>query len=150
MRYNMAVTIRPMSVDDFAPVYKLGLRCYNVLDKPYNYWSIREVAAHLEGNPDLCYVAADDGNVVGFALGDRNFEILEKTGHLEWIAVSPEYRRQGIATRLIETIERVFREMGKEQMVTDISSQNAASRSLARKSGFSEGISVTFFVKKLR
>jgi ribosomal protein S18 acetylase RimI-like enzyme len=139
-----------MNVDDFTPVYKLGLRCYNVLDKPYNYWSIREVAAHLEGNPELCYVAEENGNVVGFVLGEESYQVLENTGHLEWIAVAPEYRRQGVATRLVEHIMRIYQGLGKEQVVTDISRDNAASRGMARKSGFTEGISVTFFVKTIR
>jgi len=146
----MAITIRPMSVDDFVQVYKLSLRCYDVQDKPYNYWSIREVAHHLEVNPCLCYVAEDDnGQVVGFALGEENFEILENTGHLEWAAVAPEYRRQGLATRLMETLVQVYQKLGKARVVADISSANSASRGLARKMGFDEGISVTFFVKEL-
>lgn len=145
----MSITIRPMNVDDFAQVYKLGLRCYNVLDKPYNYWSIREVANHLEAYPHLCYVAEDNGQVVGFALGEKSYQILENAGHIEWVAVAPEYRRQGLATRLMETLVQVYRELGKKQVVGDISSDNPASRSMARKMGFREGISVTFFVKKL-
>lgn len=142
-------TIRPMTVEDFAQVYRLGLRCYDVRDKPYNYWSIREVAHHLEANPHLCYVAEDDGKVIGFALGDEHFEILEDTGHLEWVAVAPEYTRRGIASQLIESLVRVYRGLGKAQVATDISTTNAASRGMARKLGFDEGISVTFFVKEL-
>ena len=145
----MAITIRPMSVDDLAQVYKLGLRCYNVQDKPYNYWSIREVAHHVEANPGLCYVA-DDGKVIGFTLGEASYEVLENTGHLEWVAVAPEYRHRGIASQLIETMVRAFQELGKARVVADVSSDNGASRALARKLGFSEGISVTFFVKELR
>jgi ribosomal protein S18 acetylase RimI-like enzyme len=138
-----------MRVADFGEVYELGLRCYDVLDKPYNYWSIREVADHLEGNPGLCFVAEADGRVVGFTLGDASFEILDDTGHLEWIAVAPEYRRQGVAVRLIEQIVDAFRELGKGRVVTDIASGNAASRAMAARTGFTEGISVTFFAKEL-
>ena len=143
-------SIRPMAVDDFSPVYKLGLRCYNVLDKPYNYWSLREVASHLEGNPDLCFVAESERRVVAFVMGDRQFEILKNTGHLEWIAVDEEFRRQGIASCLIREMEQVFRRLGKEQIVADISSENTVSRAMAQHSGFSKGISVTFFIKKLK
>ena len=145
----MSVTIRSMTVDDFSQVYQLGLRCYDVLDKPYNYWTIREVADHLESNPDLCYVADDGGKVVGFALGEDSFVILENTGHLEWVAVAPEYRRHGLAGRLVETLVEVYRSKGKDRVVADISSENGASRGMARKLGFAEGISVTFFVKEL-
>ena len=145
----MAVIIRPMSVDDFAQVYKLGLRCYNVRDKRYSYGSIAEVAHHLESNPHLCYVADDGGQVIGFGLGEEQYETLENTGHLEWLAVAPEYRRQGVALRLIDELVRVFRELGRAAVVADISSANTASQGMVRKAGFTEGISVTFFVKEL-
>jgi len=147
----MAITIRPMSIDDFAPAYKLGLRCYDVQDRPsYSYWTIREVAHHLETSPHLCYVAEDDNRqVVGFALGEEDFVMLENTGYLEWVAVAPEYRRQGIASQLVETLLRVYQRLGKSRVVSDISSTNAASRRLVRKLGFTEGISLTFFVKEL-
>ena len=144
-----AATVRPMRVDDFAEVYELGLRCYDVLDKPYNYWSVREVADHLEGNPGLCFVAEADGRVVGFVLGDETFEILEEAAHLEWIAVAPEYRRQGIADALLETAVDAVRRLGKTRVVADVASDNAYSPALARKHGFTEGVSVTYFVKEL-
>src|SRR6266508_2206259 len=83
-----------MEVKDFAAVYELGLRCYKVTDKPYNYWSLAEVADHLQRNPELCLVADVEGDVAGFILGDATFEIIEDTAHLEWLAVSPEHRRR--------------------------------------------------------
>lgn len=144
------VEIRPMRVADFAQVYELGLASYDVLDKPYNYWSIREVADHLEGNPGLCYVAEADGAIVGFALADATFELIENTGHLEWIAIAPAFRRHGLATRLISVVSDALREAGKERVVADIASDNPASRAMAARAGFTEGISVTYFQKELR
>jgi ribosomal protein S18 acetylase RimI-like enzyme len=143
------VEIRPMAVEDFAAVYRLGCRCYDVLDKPYNYWSIREVADHLESNPHLCFVAVADGDVVGFALGAEAFELLENTAHLEWVAVAPELRRAGVAARLIAATVEAVEKLGKVRVVADVSTANAASRGLFAKLGFSEGISVTFFGKEL-
>ena len=32
------------------------------------------------------------------SLGAESYEILEDTGHLEWVAVAPEHRRDGLAT----------------------------------------------------
>ena len=145
----MDTPVRHMTVEDLPAVYNLGLRCYDVLDKPYNYWSVREVAAHLETNPGLCFVAEHEGEVVGFALGEESYEVIEDMGHLEWIAVAPEHRRMGLATRLIETAVDAFLQLGKRAVVADISSTNEASRAMARRTGFTEGISVTFFVKSL-
>ena len=61
----MTAEIRPMKIEDLPAVYRLGTRCYHVHDKPYNYWSVREVADHVEGSPELCFVAEADGEVVG-------------------------------------------------------------------------------------
>jgi ribosomal protein S18 acetylase RimI-like enzyme len=138
-----------MTVRDFGAVYELGLRCYDVTDKPYNYWSIAEVADHLQNHPALCYVAEADGQVVGFVLGSDTFEIIEDTGHIEWVAVAPEARRQGLASRLLQTLVDEIAKMGRSSVVTDIAADNPYSRGLARKLGFSEGLTVTYFTKEL-
>ena len=146
----MEPAIRPMEVRDFAAVYELGLRSYKVTDKPYNYWSIREVADHLERNPGLCFVAEAEGRVVGFLLGDEEFEILDDTAHLEWIAVDEAYRRHGVAQRLLSEGVAAVERLGKRAVVADVASDNPYSRGLAAKLGFEEGLSVTYFTKRLR
>lgn len=146
----MTPALRPMEVEDLPAVYRLGTRCYDVRDKPYNYWSVREVADHLESWPELCLVADDGGEVVGFALASPSYEILEDTGHLEWVAVAPERRRNGLAVQLIEAVVDELRRRGCAAVVADVSSENAASRTLFRRTGFDEGISITFFTRPLR
>lgn len=146
----MDAAIRPMEVRDFPAVYQLGARAYKLTDKPYNYWSIREVADHLEGNPGLCFVAEADGRVVGFILGDESFEILEDTAHLEWIAVDEEFRRHGIGQRLFAEAVAAVERLGNSAVVADIATDNPYSRGLAEKLGFEEGLSVTYFTKRFR
>ena len=145
----MSAAIRSMQVEDLPAVYRLGLRCYDVLDKPYNYWSVREVADHFETETELCFVADVGGDVVGFALGAASYEILDDTGHLEWIAVAPEHRREGLAVRLIDTFIEALRARSRKHVVADVSSANEASRVLFARAGFDEGISVTFFTRRL-
>jgi [ribosomal protein S18]-alanine N-acetyltransferase len=145
----VSAAVRRAGVEDLPGIYRLGLRCYDVLDKPYNYWSVREVADHLESHPGLCFVAENDGEVVGFVLGAESYEILEDTGHLEWIAIAPEQRRDGLATRLIDTFVDALRAAGRKEVVADVSSANEASRALFARAGWREGISVTFFTKRL-
>jgi ribosomal protein S18 acetylase RimI-like enzyme len=139
-----------MALDDLPAVYRLGTRCYDVRDKPYNYWSLREVADHFDCNPELCFVAQSEGEVVGFALAAPSYEVLEDVGHLEWLAVAPEHRRDGLATQLIEAVVEKVRALGRAHVVADVSSANDASRALFRQAGFEEGISVTFFTRRLR
>jgi len=134
---------------DFGAVYELGVRCYKLTDKPYNYWSIREVADHLQGCPQLCLVAESEGEIVAFGLGTDSFEIIEDTAHLEWIAVAPEHRRQGVGGEILSRLVDIARGMGRRRVVADIATDNAYSQGMARKVGFREGLSVTYFVKDL-
>ena len=145
----MSAVVRPMTLDDLPHVYRLGTECYDLEDKPYNYWSVREVADHFEGSPDLCFVGDSDGAVVGFALAAPSYEILENTGHLEWLAVAQEHRRSGLATQLIDAVVARLRAKGLRDIVADVSSANEASRALFSRAGFEEGISVTFFTRSL-
>jgi ribosomal protein S18 acetylase RimI-like enzyme len=138
-----------MQVEDLPAVYRLGERCYDVLEKPYNYWSVREVADHVETAPGLCFVAEAEGRVVGFALAAESYEILDDTGHLEWVAVAPEHRLEGVATRLIAAVVDALRDLGRTVVVADVSSANQASRRVFARAGFEEGIAVTFFTRRL-
>lgn len=146
----MTATLRPMALEDLPAVYRLGTNCYDLHDKPYNYWSVREVAEHFELSPDLCLVADGGGEVVGFALAAPSYELFENTGHLEWVAVAPDQRRNGLAARLIEAIVERLRERGCVDVVADVSSANETSRTVFRRAGFDEGISVTFFTRRLQ
>jgi ribosomal protein S18 acetylase RimI-like enzyme len=145
----VSATIRRMELDDLPAVYRLGLRCWDVLDKPYNYWSIREVAEHLETEPELSFVAVDDGSVVGFVLGAESYEILDDTGHLEWVAVAPEHRGDGLGGGLIEAFVEALRLRGRTEVVADVSSKNDTSRTVFERAGFHEGIEITFFTRRL-
>jgi ribosomal protein S18 acetylase RimI-like enzyme len=139
-----------MTLEDLPAVYRLGTECYDLHDKPYNYWSVREVAEHFETSPDLCLVADGGGAVVGFALAAPSYELFENTGHLEWVAVAPQERRNGLAAKLIEAIVDRLRERGCSDVVADVSSANETSRTVFRRAGFEEGISVTFFTRRLQ
>lgn len=69
------------------------------------------------------------------ALGAPSYEIFENTGHL--------------ATQLIEAVVDRLRVRGRHDVVADVSSANEASRGLFRRAGFEEGISETFFTRRL-
>jgi GNAT superfamily N-acetyltransferase len=71
------------------------------------------------------------------SFGDETFEILEDTTHLKWIAVDDEYRRQGLAQRLLMEGVAVVERLGKQAIVTDLASDNPYSRALDRWCGSS-------------
>jgi [ribosomal protein S18]-alanine N-acetyltransferase len=143
------VTIRPMTAGDFGPVYELGSRCFDRTTIPYNYWSIGNVAKHLETSGDLCLVAEDNGRVVGFLLCDETFETDEQSAYIEWLAVDEEHRRRGLGRRLTEAALARVAALGKTRVVLEVAAPNAGSRKLFEQLGFEEEVTVTYLARRM-
>jgi len=78
------------------------------------------------------------GRLVGFL--EYYYVILwgELAGAIYYLGVSKQYRRRGVASRLILTAEEVFRRAGASYSIASTKSSNIASRNLFRKLGYEE------------
>lgn len=74
-------------------------------------WSLAMFVLELSKPQGICLAAEDDEGLVGYLVCAR----YEKVWHLMNVAVSPEHRRRGIATELIE---RLFEEAGSTARYT--------------------------------
>jgi ribosomal protein S18 acetylase RimI-like enzyme len=89
-------------------------------------------------------MASGRQRLIGLRDGDRLVAVVLLThdGRKGWInrlAVDPEYRRNGLATRLIEESERWFREeMGLEVYAALIEGGNAGSQALFARLGYAQ------------
>ncbi len=99
--------IRNMRLDDYDCVYDLWLSCpgmgLNNLDD-----SRDGIAKYLARNPDTCFVAVEQGGIIGVILTGHD-------GHRSYIshtAVSPTHQRRGIGKRLVETALKALKEQG--------------------------------------
>ena len=74
-------------------------------------------------NNDLCYVYLEDEMVVGFILATkRKFPYLERglesdKGWINVLFVKETFRRKGIATKLLTTVETKLQEMGAKTII---------------------------------
>lgn len=89
--------IRLMQKSDYEAVYNLWLSCPGVAlnttdDSP------KGIGRFLDRNPTSCFVAEDDGRVVGVILAGHD----GRRGYLHHTAVALDHRRQGIASALTE------------------------------------------------
>ena len=93
-------------------------------------------------------VALDIGEVVGFASGTALMHPDKPTAFfIQEVGVAEAFRRQGIATRLIERIIDLARDRGCEEIWLATEGNNAPARGLYRKLGSdeTEGIAVYNF-----
>lgn len=93
-------------------------------------WSIDMLRSQLEKFGSRCTVALENDSVVGFLA----FEQIADEGSVVEIAVSPEYRRQGIARLLIE--QAILRSEGLSAVFLEVRESNAAAVSLYEGLGF--------------
>jgi ribosomal protein S18 acetylase RimI-like enzyme len=93
--------------DDYAKVFALWQSAgegigIGLSDQP------EEIEKKLQRDPDLFLVAERDGQIVGSVIGGFD----GRRGMIYHLAVASEYRRQGLAKRLMEEVESQLRQKG--------------------------------------
>ncbi|MGW6212364.1 GNAT family N-acetyltransferase [Streptomyces sp. NPDC055109] len=141
-----SVTMVAMEVAHLPDVLGLGHRAFDTTVKPYTGWSLSAVAAHFEALRPACFVALQGDALCGFVLGSMTFEQRTDWGYLEWIAVAPTARGQGVAGRLVTHCRDRLAEFGASAVITDVEARNEASTVLMNRHGFQARATVNLLV----
>ncbi|MFD3657719.1 GNAT family N-acetyltransferase [Streptomyces sp. NPDC058620] len=141
-----AVAIAAMEVGHLPDVLGLGHRAFDTAVKPYTGWSLSAVAGHFEASHPACFVALQGDSLCGFVLGSMTFEQRTDWGYLEWIAVAPTARGQGVAGRLVTHCRDRLADFGAAAVITDVESRNEASTLLMNRHGFQTRATVNLLV----
>lgn len=141
------ITLHPLLPEHLPAVLELGSRVYDTDVKPYTGWSLSAIAGHLDASVPACLVAMAGDRLAGFVLGSMTFENREDWGYMEWIAVDPDFQGRGVAGRLVQKCCDELTGAGAASVVTDVEVGNTASAALMRRNGFTEGVTVTLFVR---
>jgi ribosomal protein S18 acetylase RimI-like enzyme len=100
-----ALEIRPFDPDDEDAVVRLWVDCGLVV--PWND-PHRDIARKLKVRPDLFLVAYGDGELVGTVMAGYDGH----RGSINYVAVHPAHRHQGIGGRLMAEAEARLRAAG--------------------------------------
>jgi ribosomal protein S18 acetylase RimI-like enzyme len=134
------IEIREMELEDLPSVYALGEAVFTADKWPslYRTWDEYEPVGLFHSDGDFCLVAELDDRLAGFALGS----LIDKRnsswsyGYLTWLAVDPELKRSGIASKLISAITDAFIRAGARMMIVDTDARNKPAIKLFRKHKF--------------
>lgn len=112
-----------------------------------------DMAAILEKH-DAAFFLAENGEAVGFAQCQLRHDYVEGTesspvGYLEGIFVAEEYRRQGIAKKLLAACQDWARQQGCGEFASDCELTNTESLAFHLRLGFIEANRIICFTKKL-
>ncbi len=96
-------------------------------------WSRQAFLSELRDNAYALYLVARlDGRVIGYA----GMWVLLDEAHITNIAVHPDYRQRGIASRLLRELERRAVRRGARRMTLEVRPSNAIALRLYAKHGF--------------
>ncbi|MDE6763479.1 MAG: GNAT family N-acetyltransferase [Oscillospiraceae bacterium] len=123
--------IRKMKTEDYEAVYGLWLSCkgmgLNTVDD-----SREGIERFLHRNPDTCFVAEEDGKIVGAIIAGSD----GRRGYIYHTAVSSDQRRQGIASKLVDTAMSALENIGIIKVAPVVFDRNAEGNAFWERAGF--------------
>jgi ribosomal-protein-alanine N-acetyltransferase len=125
----MNFAIRKMTVEDIPAVVALDQMSFSLP------WPERSFRFELTQNEaSRCWVAELDGRVVGMIV---NWLLVDEV-HVATIATHPDFRRQGIARKLLSHSLRYMSDEGAISSFLEVRESNAAAREMYRKFGYED------------
>ncbi|MCC8196635.1 MAG: GNAT family N-acetyltransferase [Ruminococcus sp.] len=125
--------IRLMNIKDYSAVYRLWMSCagmgLNTIDD-----TEEGINRFLERNPDTCFVAEDKNGIIGAILVGND----GRRGYIYHTAVLPGYRRQGIATQLVDTAMEALHKIGIIKVALVVFNRNETGNTFWESMGFTE------------
>lgn len=123
------MNIRRMTLDDLAQVIAIDKASFSLP------WPERSFRFEIADNPaSRSWVAELDGEIVGLIVA----WLLVDEAHIATIATHPDFRRMGIASRLLSHALQAMSNEGAITSVLEVRKSNLAAQEMYRKFGFEE------------
>ncbi len=125
----MQYAIVPVTADHLDQMEEIERLCFS------DPWSRRLLSELLENEAAATLAAVgEDGTVLGYA----GIQVVLDEGYVNNVAVRPEYRRQGVASQLLEVFRRFGEGQGLAFLTLEVRDSNQAARALYARHGFVE------------
>lgn len=120
------ITITAMTADDAIELSELDKQCFDVP------WSEKAFLDEADNDIAVYFVAHCDGKCIGYA----GFWNVCGEGDITNIAVLSEYRRKGIASRIMAEMIKEACELSLEMLTLEVRRSNTPAQELYKKFGF--------------
>ena len=123
----MEVFLTDAAAEHLPQMEEIEKRCFSIP------WTQEQLRSQLKDAQHECIAALDrDGNVLGYV----GMMCVLDEGYLANVAVLPEFRRMGIADRLIDRLTELARLRDLSFLTLEVRAGNAPAIALYRKHGF--------------
>ena len=110
----------PMNIQHVPQIAELEKLCFSAP------WSEASIARELENPLSLWIVAVDGANVAGY-IGSQ--AVLDEADVMN-LAVAPQYRRNGVATSLVDALVAALRNKGVTSLALEVRASNEPAKVL--------------------
>ena len=127
----MAIRIRRLRLSDYDSLVEL-FRLTGMEPRVKGRDSRTAISVQLRSNGNVYLGAFDGDRLIGAVFGNHD----SRKGWINRLAVDPEYRRRGVAARLVRAAEGGLRKKGIQMFGALIEPENAASEAVFRSLGY--------------
>ena len=129
----MSITIRRASLRDLDTLCVIERECF-----ASEAFTREQIGYLLKAPTGVSLIAEMDREIVGFIIGLIQEYGNMRIGHIFTVDVLTKHRRRGVASRLLDDLERVFRERGVQTSHLEVRADNLAAQELYRKHGYTD------------
>jgi len=127
----MEIKVEDASVKFLDKIYEIEKQCFQ-----REAFTKQQIAYLLTDYNAIGLVARVNGEIAGFAIARVDIGRNTSFGHILTVDVAPAYRRKGIAQKLLQEIETIFREKGIKECRLEVREDNVAALRLYQKLGY--------------
>ena len=127
----MEIKIETATIKLLDKLYQIEEQCFD-----QEAFTKRQIAYLLTDYNTIALVAKANGDIVGFIIVQVEIENDTLFGHIITVNVAPSYRRKGIARKLLEEIEDIFKQKGISECHLEVREDNNAALKLYQSLGY--------------
>ena len=136
--------IRKMTIDDYEGIFHLWVNTEGMGLRSLDD-SKDGISMFLERNPHTNFVVLDDDKIIGAILCGND----GRRGYIYHTVVEDKYRKQGIATRLIETAVAALQNEGITRVCLNVMETNEQGKAFWQKRGWEKKDFLGFYSKSI-
>ncbi len=127
----MEIKLEDASIRHLDRLYEIEMECFakEAFTKP-------QIAYLLTEYNSIGLIAKVNCEIAGFVIGRIDMERKSLVGHILTIDVASAYRRRRIAQKLLQQIEKLFKEKGVKMCRLEVREDNVAALNLYEKLGY--------------
>lgn len=125
------ITVEDASIRLLDKLYEIEKKCFN-----QEAFSKQQIACLLSDYNSLSFVAKVNNQIAGFIIAQIDIDNNQLFGHIITIEVNSQFRRKGIAKRLLNEVETIVKLKGIEECRLEVRENNTDALNLYGRLGY--------------